>query len=308
MRFTDSTLQAGLETWRRATDVRERATADNMWFEERVSPPRLAAFEEQVNSPDAPDHLPDRQSWYWKRFVRYGEPTPDTFAADLEPARLGPGPLEPFQPIVRLEDLRTPLHDQGLALVDLESARRENQTAVLDRFLASWNDVRDARPAFAAWKDQVLDEVAAPDWPDRLRDRLGLAHYDPTAGPIPVVLMQYTVQDVLDEAASLGLPHAFTAPTVLDSAPWPYFFPAPKELPYGRAMPLAPTGDDNQLLAEMLHIRLTYTRDHILDFGEIRRRPGAFDLRNLRNHHLMALQLASDRYDFGEEIPGEGIA
>jgi hypothetical protein len=165
------------------------------------------------------------------------------------------------------------------------------------------NDARDDRPSFAAWKDQVLDEIAAPDWPDQLRDRLGLAHYDPADGPIPVALMQYTVRDVTIEAGRLGLPHAFTAPTVLDTGPWPWFFPAPRELDYGRAMPLVPYGDDNALLAEMLHIRLTYRRDHIVKLGEIRRRTGAPDLKELRNHHLVALQLAADRYDFGEEIP-----
>lgn len=53
----------------------------------------------------------------------------------------------------------------------------------------------------------------------------------------------------------------------------------------------------------MLHVRLTYSRDHIAGFGEVRRRPVPFDLKALRNHHLVALQLASDRYDFGEEIP-----
>ena len=64
MRFTDPSLQAGLEAWRSAMDIRERAAADNMWFEERVSTPRLTTFEEQVNSPDAPDNLPHRQNWY----------------------------------------------------------------------------------------------------------------------------------------------------------------------------------------------------------------------------------------------------
>ena len=303
MRFADPALRASLDTWRGSTEVRERAAADNIWFEERVSHTRLRAFEDVVNSADAPDPLPDRQTWYWKRFVRDGDPVPDTFAIAFEPAWLGPGPLEPFQPIVRLEDLRTPLENQGLDLAALQTALRKDQVAVLDRFVTSWNDARDARPAFAAWKDQVLDELAEPDWPDRLRDRLGLAHYDPTAGPIPVVLMEYTVQDVLNEANALGLTQAFTAPTVLDTGPWPYFFPAPKELPYGRAMPLSPLWDDNQLLAEMLHVRLTYSRNHIATFGEVRRRPAAFDLKELRNHHLLSLWLASDRYDFGEEIP-----
>lgn len=114
MRFAAPALQIALDTWRESTDARERAAADNIRFEERVSHTRLRAFEDLVNSADAPDTLPARQTWYWKRFVRDGDPAPDTFAIAFEPARLGPGPLEPFQPIVRLEDLRTPLENQGL--------------------------------------------------------------------------------------------------------------------------------------------------------------------------------------------------
>ena len=290
--------------WRQTQDDEERAAADNLWFEERVGSPRQVLFEELVRSADVPSALPARHAWYWKRYLRSGDPMPHTFQTDLEPARLGPLPLEPFQPIIRLEDLRTPLGAQGLVFEQLQTARSQNHTAFVDSFLEDWNDARDYRPAFAVWKDQVLGELAAPDWADRMRDRLGLAHYDPTDEPIPVALMQYTVRDVTIEAASFGCSQAFTAPTVLDSGPWPYFFPAPKELPYGRAMPLTPMGSDEQLLAEMLHFRLTYRRDHIVDLGLIRRRrPNVFSLKELRNHHLVALRLASDRYDFGEEIP-----
>jgi hypothetical protein len=304
MRFNDPILQSALEAWRRDPDVRERACADNTQFEERVSAVRLAAFEDLVAThPAAPATLTDQQSWYWKAFVRVGYPVPDTFLSELEPARLGPDGLDPFQPILRLEDLSTPLDDAGLTFADLQAALATAQNDVVQKFLDEWNRNRDFRPAFAAWEDQLLDEVSAPDWPDRLRDRMGLGHYNPAAGTsVPVALMRYTVHDIETEATAMGLRHAFAAPTVLDTGPWPYFFPAPAELPYGRAMPLIVLTDHNQLLAEMLHTRLTYRRGHLLKIGEIRQPLGAPDLKALRNSHLMALQLASDRYDFGEEI------
>ena len=115
--------------------------------------------------------------------------------------------------------------------------------------------------------------------------------------------MEYSVREVIAEASSQGCTQPFAAPTVLDCGPWPWFFPAPKELAYGRAMPLTPMGSDDQLLAEMLHFRLTYRRAHIVKLGLIRRPLGEPNLKELRNHHLLALQLASDRYDFGEEMP-----
>ena len=303
MHFNDPASQTALEAWRNDPDIRERACADNVQFEERVSAARLTAFETLVSThPAAPAGLGERQTWYWKNFVRVPDGAADTFRPELDPARLGPDGLDPFQPIVRLEDLRTPLDNAGLTYAEFQTVLAEGQNDTVQKFLDVWNLGRDFRPAFAAWEDQLLDEIDAPDWPDRLRDRMGLAHYDANGGSIPVALMRYNVSNVETEAGAMGLHHSFTAPTVLDTGPWPYFFPAPAELPYGRAMPLIVLTDHNQLLAEMLHPRLTYRRSHLIKVGEIRRPLGAPDLKILRNAHLEALQLASDRYDFGEEI------
>jgi hypothetical protein len=171
------------------------------------------------------------------------------------------------------------------------------------KFLESWNRKRDRRPAFAAWKDQLLHELDQPDWADLLRDRLGLAHLDCANGPMPVALIEYVVRDVTVEAAAHDLSHSFAAPTVLDTGPWPYFFPAPRESPYGRTMPLHPVDDESQLLAEMLHVRLTYRREHVVRLGEIRRPTGTLDIKELRNRHLFAVQVATGRDDFGAEMP-----
>ncbi len=62
----------------------------------------------------------------------------------------------------------------------------DNRT-VIDKFLLTWDGKRDARPAFAAFRPELADDLAAADWPHRLRDRLGLAHYG--AGDEPVALM-----------------------------------------------------------------------------------------------------------------------
>jgi len=115
--------------------------------------------------------------------------------------------------------------------------------------------------------------------------------------------MEYSVAEVKAAAASFAGMPAFTVPTVFDSGPWPYFFPAPRELSCGRTMALYEVADDKELLAEILHFRITYERKHLVRLDDIRIPPHSFDLKSLRNHHLLALHVAAGRDDFGEEIP-----
>lgn len=318
MHFADRSLHDILAQWRDATDAATRATADNLWFEERIGAARQGLFEAEADGATDPIALQNRQTDYFQTFIKIDydadaevDRWPHTFLSEFEPADLGPGPLEPFQPIVRLEDLTRSIEASGLPGDSLRQRFDRLKAAfddpaqgdAVEKFLEGWNRKRDRRPTFAAWKDQLLSELEQPDWPDLLRDRLGLAHYNCADGPVPVALVEYLVRDVTIEATGYGLSHSFTAPTVLDSGPWPYFFPAPRNLPYGRAMPLKPVDDESQLLAEMLHVRLTYRREHIVRLGEIRRPLGDPDIRELRNRHLFALQVAAGRDDFGEDIP-----
>lgn len=61
---------------------------------------------------------------------------------------------------------------------------------------------------------------------------------------------------------------------------------------------------DGRALAQWMDDAIgTGRRAHIVKLGLIRRPIGEPNLKELRNHHLVALQLASDRYDFGEEMP-----
>lgn len=303
MRFIDPNLQKALVQWRQMSAPEERAAGDNFWFEERVSPTRQQVFEREASGALDSEGLRKRHADYWGDFVRVDDEIPHTFLADLEPVDLGT--IDETQKIVRIEGLTRPLDKRGLNFDDLREAIEKDETAVVDGFLKTWNNssVRDWRPLFAAFKDEVLEELAEEDWPCRMRDRLGLAHYDCADGPIPVALMEYSVGEIMEAANAAGVSCAFTVPTVLDSGPWPYFFPAPPELSCGRAMSLFEVADDEALLAEMLHFRLTYRRDHIARLGEIRTPPPGIGLAALRNHHLTALQMASGRYDYGEEMP-----
>ena len=255
MLFDNAIRNAALQAWRADNSRCERANADNIWFEERVSPARLRRFEAIAPDTPSPASLADWQIDYCTTHVKTDNS--DTFRANLDPARLVPGLLDTDQRILRLESVpATPLNEAGLTFEQLTRAFNDDNHAVLDAFLQRWNVLRDARPAFAAWKDELTEDLRFPDWPDRIRDRLGLAHHDPgRSGPVPVMLMEYDVASVLRAAASHGIRDAFVSPTVIDSLPSPWFFPSPTELAYGRTMNLE--AGTPQLLAEFLHVGMT---------------------------------------------------
>jgi hypothetical protein len=280
----------------------KRSEADNIWFEQRVSAARQQAFEDEANGAADASTLRRAQIDYFRTFVQVDEEVPHTFLTALSPAHLGP--IDDTQKIVRIERLERPLLAHGIGFEDLKNAVERNDAAFVDAFLRVWNDsnLRDWRPAFATFKDEVVDDLRKADWPSHLRDRLGLAHYDCAAGPIPIALMEYSVTEVRTAATAFTGSTPLTAPTVLDTGPWSYFFPAPTELCCGRTMALYEVQDDNELLAELLHLRIAYRREHLVRLEEIRTPPAAFDLRVLRNHHLLALRIASGRDDFGEDI------
>jgi len=300
MDFATPALARALAQWRRSPSHVARAEADNLLFETRVGAARQDFFEDYAKAADGAEALRRRHVAYRREHVEVID-VPHTFQRALQPAELPA--YDDHQSIVRLEGLSRPLQAIGWTFEQLRQADDEKNHAMLDKFLAVWDDSRDARPSFGGFAAELADEIDADDWPCRLRDRLGLAHYHAQSGPIPVALMIYPMRDVVAALEDPTTACAFTVPTVLDSEPWPYFFPAPARLPYGRAMPLAPVEDENLLVAEILHCRLRYRRDHLSKIGQIVTPSGDLDIRALRNHHLMALRLAADDETFGEEIP-----
>ena len=300
MRFADSALHTIVETWRLARDENGRAEADNLWFEERVTTARQAHFEAAVHGAVVVRDVQRRHRDYWRDHVRVDNPA--TFDSAFAPVPLSARPLDTAQRIVRLERIEQEvLARAGLSVTALREAVDSRNESQIDRFVAIWNGWRDERPLFAAWKDEVLAELRAPDWAVQLRNRMGLAHYDPDPGPIPVLLMEYQVADVLSAASARGVATAFVAPTVLDSGPWPWFFPSPVGLHYGRTVALRPSA--STLLTEVLHPKMDYTPNHIMRVGEIADRlDPAPSVRERRNAHLAHLRAVATRPDFGEEM------
>lgn len=181
----------------------------------------------------------------------------------------------------------------------------------LENFCEQWNtSVRtDHRPTFAAFFGDVEEDVEAIDWPNRLRDRLGLSHYNVLGDrtpPKPVALLRYRVKEVL-AAGSDQDGASFAVPTVLDGELNTHFFPAPREVLYGRSLDLNPDPECERLVAEVLHRRIEYRPEHILKVGKITSPLPPFQtgtaFARLRNGHRFCLRYESGREDFGENIP-----
>lgn len=322
MRFHNSTLQNGVDEMCSRMQQELRAIADNYIFEEAVSVRRAATFEAFVGDVANDQELLDRHVDYIRDNLEIDEETPDTFRLALGPT--ANFKLDEAQDLVRVEGLRGPLEEffgfrasDGVNLLlksyeDIKKAWNGNSRdsgALLNKFLKTWNARRDERPSFSTFLDSLRDDAGHVDWQHRLRDRLGLAHYEPQSGiPIPVALMVYSVKEVTAVARADAAP--FACPTVLDSKPWGYYFPAPEVIHYGRAMALRTDGSEDNLQPEILHTRIEYKPSHIKALALIERQWGPKDLRDLRNHHLLKIRLAlldvpsaEGRPEFGEEMP-----
>ena len=117
--------------------------------------------------------------------------------------------------------------------------------------------------------------------------------------------MRYPLADVYSAQERQQLSSACALPTVLDGGMHQFFFPAPREHPYGATVYLQPDRADT-LTAEIVHCRIDYRREHLYRLGTIMR-PYQLDdsqLREARDLHLLALQEACGRDDFGETFEG----
>ncbi len=294
----------------RCEDIAVAAAADNCRFDERAGVERWAAFEALLVPSDAITWKDWAKAYrlHMQKHCNVARPAiPDAFLDVNQGAWLSG--LSENQSLVRVEDVSPALQASNLELEDLRDLLRradENDDAsqAVREFFAAWNERRDARPAFAAFWDEVREELEDTDWPHALRDRLGLGHYGyPEGQPQPIALMRYSVADV--HTAQREGSAALALPTVLDGGMHEFFFPVPKEYPFGASVHLVPERADT-LTTEVVHCRIDYERHHLCSLGEITRsnRPASERLREARDLHLYALQEACGRDDFGEPMEG----
>ena len=312
-----TTYQGFLRQHSRSRDTVVAAVADNCRFEERAATDRWRRFESLLPDPAAGRAAIDWQDWaeanqlHLDRYGTVPRPSvPDAFLEINQPAWLRD--LSDNQSLVRIETLTRPLGSGALdldRLCDLmqQAENGDNDAGAAVRyFLNTWNQQRDARPAFAAFYDEVRQEADAPDWPHALRDRLGLGHYGARDGArLPVALMRYSLAEVFAAQTSRQLPVACAIPTVLDGGMHEFFYSVPREHPYGATVHLLPD-DAGTITAEILHCRIDYKPGHLWKIGWIERPHQLTDgqLRDARDLHLLTLREECDRPDFGELLDG----
>ncbi len=299
-----------LHSQSRSADPAVAAVADNCRFDERAGDERWRQYDAIVSDVQGDPNAVTWADWAEAHELHLNRhynvlsySTPDAFLPINIDAWLED--LSENQTLVRLEAITHPLVAAAMSSDRLRDAHdRANEgdadaRSVVAAFCETWNQLRDGRPMFAAFYDEVKSEVEDDDWAIALRDRLGLGHYG-ADGPSEVALMSYPTSYVLSRRVAAGST-ACALPTVLDNGMHEFFFPAPRQHPYGATLHLVPDLADS-LTAEVLHHRIDYRAEHILRLGRIdcSHRLAGQSLVDARDLHLVSLQEACDREDFGE--------
>lgn len=300
------TTQSFLYELSRSSNAIKASVVDNCRFDERVANQRWQEFEKRLLKPSNPtweDWCETSNLHYQDKVTVSSTSVPDSFLTHNQPAWLKN--IATNRTVVRLEHLERFLTKEHLSfdeLHDLLVSTDPDKKVRLAEKIEAWNGLRDGRPSFATFYDEVQAEADHDDWQHQLRDRLGLGHYSSKKGvKIPVALMRY----VLKEVKQCAVPCAFALPTVLDGGMHEFFFPVPCSHPYGATLHLAANQADT-LTAEILHYRIAYQPEHLWKIGWITRPHNVKDnvLRDARDLHLVALQTASKNKNFGELMEG----
>lgn len=158
----------------------------------------------------------------------------------------------------------------------------------------------DHRPIFAAFYEDFLNELRDPadtNWPNKLRDRLGLYHINQWLSPFPrrVFLFRYPVREIpRRQGGAADRPIAL--PTVLDHRFAEAFCPAPFELRQGQLVNLE-ANSKAQPAREVLHLFMPLEPKHLFHVGTVTS-PVPDYLGPARHDHLIWLRLLCGREDY----------
>ena len=140
------------------------------------------------------------------------------------------------------------------------------------------------------------------DWFLRLRNRLGLGHWALAPDELAhFALMEYSVTDIFSQTT---LAQPFAVPTVLEARNSEFFFPAPTGIGTGYCVEL----DHNAMgdpLREILHVRLTYSMEHLRRVARLNGPTPTMRLAAARDAHLSRIRMQSGRPDYGSLMSGE---
>ena len=308
------TLQAYFNDRLAQADSDERAQMENFLLDERPPAEGQSLYRRHLAGPPI-QAIEDWQSQhvdYLAEELRIdpAEPRrPWTFRLENDLNRLRQ--IKPELYLIRIERAGWPCSLTPRASPErVRAALDAGDQVYLKRFADAWNRQRDQRPQYATTALEVEDIFSAggADWADRLRDRLGLGHYDPLrSGAEDIFVMRYTVAEVIEALDGQGHP---AVPTLLDGELSQYFFPSPVPAPgcgatpyYGHTLNLTPlhSANDYRMGVELLHPRIDYQPEHFHRVGSIRAAV-AMPLQRARQFHLPWLRLQYERDDFGQDL------
>jgi len=294
-----------------ASHLEERAAAENFILEERLTEEREDSYARCVSSPQDMDdwnYLHENNYVANKIKIPQRQGTPETFIDLNSPNLLSE--IEQDQFLIRVENLtelaKLTRYDNDIAVLSdsftkfLEDSADRQAGIIVEEFFSDCNRNRDLRPIFVGFWGEVKDLLRENDdhWANRLRDRLGLGHYDPMGGEhIPVLVLRYRVADVV---AVKPKDRNFAAiPTVLDSSMSPFFCPTPQGWTEGQTLDLtAGTEDDYTFNCEILHRYIEYKTSYVYRFGWITESPGK-TCEETRRIHLKYLR---DDFKYFEQL------
>jgi len=181
----------------------------------------------------------------------------------------------------------------------------------LNKFLEEWGREAEIRPTFAGFWEEVQDllpadrKTAPKDWADRLRDRLGLAHFDPRerGGPIDILVFAYPVGQLTRLQGQGEDRWPLVPPTVLDSTFSAAFFPAPEGALTGHVLHLGGTATD--LRREVLHPTFPYQAKHLVRVGTIREAVNLETLSEARGLQILLTREEAGRLDYAADTDAD---
>jgi len=175
----------------------------------------------------------------------------------------------------------------------------------------------ESRPVYAGFWSEVADlfgktpDADVPDWADRLRDRLGLAHLSPKSADQPkrILLFRYPVE-VVPRLVGEHDRRPLRVPTVLDGSFSDAFCPAPLEQPTGHVVHLrgeADRDEDGQprLRREILHPRFPFRAEQLFRRGSVREAVDPNLIPVARGVHLSFCRELAGRPDYALGTDGD---
>ena len=305
MMFSREPFRDHVARLRASADVADQARGENFRIEENVSAARLEHFEAETGHTD---DLTVAAQDYFALHVQGLESDwlPTTFDPSLNEDALLAAGIDPNEKIVRVELIDGLVRDSARpeenkqAFEDVVAACKTRDGLVLNAFAEQFMiRYRGARPAFAAFRSEVEDDLRHEDWAERLCVRFGLLHH---FGPEPkrFALMEYAAKEVLQQATKRPDPidRPFALATVLECQNSPALHPVPRRSECGFAVDLGADPGSRALVREILHVRIAYRGDHVKRIRECRVN-GATDIVAARAAHLARVRTRTSRDDFG---------